>query len=95
MDGFTREELARRPGVTVAYIHYLSELGILTPSDYFGRTVNLAARIAAHAGPGQVLVSDNVVGSCTDPAFSFVELGPVELKGVSRPVRLHQANRND
>jgi adenylate cyclase len=67
---------------------------IFQDGDYFGRTVNLAARIAAHAGPGQVLVSDNVVGSSTDAGFSFVELGPVELKGVPRPVRLHQANRN-
>jgi adenylate cyclase len=31
--------------------------------DYFGRTVNLAARIAARAGAGQVLVSDRVAES--------------------------------
>ena len=29
--------------------------------DYFGRTVNIAARIAEHAEPGQVLVSQEVV----------------------------------
>jgi adenylate cyclase len=67
---------------------------IFQDGDYFGRTVNLAARIAAHAGPGQVLVSDNVVEASTDPAVSFAEIGPVELKGVARSVRLHQANRN-
>ena len=66
---------------------------IFQDGDYFGRTVNTAARIAAYAGPGQVLVSDNVVESSTDPTVGFVDVGPVELKGVSRPIRLHQANR--
>ena len=40
---------------------------IFQDGDYFGRTVNTAARIAAYAGPGQVLVSDNIVESSTDP----------------------------
>jgi class 3 adenylate cyclase len=30
-------------------------------SDYFGRTVNVAARITDYARPGEVLVSDQVV----------------------------------
>ena len=37
---------------------------VFQDGDYFGRTVNLAARIAGHAGPGQVLVSDQVVAEC-------------------------------
>src|SRR6266545_3111309 len=36
---------------------------VVQGGDYFGRTVNLAARIAARAGAGQVLVSDSVVES--------------------------------
>ena len=34
--------------------------------DYFGRTVNIAARITDHARPGEVLVSDQVVADA-DP----------------------------
>jgi adenylate cyclase len=67
---------------------------IFREGDYFGRTVNLAARIAAYARPEQVLVSDNVVGASTDPKVRFDEVGLVELKGVPRPMRLHQASRN-
>jgi class 3 adenylate cyclase len=36
---------------------------VVQGGDYFGRTVNLAARIAAHASAGQVLVSQSVADS--------------------------------
>jgi adenylate cyclase len=66
---------------------------IFQDGDYFGRTVNTAARIASHAGPGQVLVSDPVVRSTQDPAIRFVDIGLVELKGLPHPIRLHRASR--
>jgi adenylate cyclase len=67
---------------------------IFQDGDYFGRTVNTAARIASHAGPGQVLVSDNVVRSSQNPALRFVDIGLVELKGLPNPIRLHRASRS-
>jgi adenylate cyclase len=36
--------------------------------DYFGRTVNIAARIADYARPGEVLVSQEVVEAPTERA---------------------------
>jgi len=66
---------------------------IFQDGDYFGRTVNTAARIAAYANAGQVLVSGDVLEVTTDPGVEFVDIGSVELKGVSRPVRLHEARR--
>jgi adenylate cyclase len=66
---------------------------IFQDGDYFGRTVNTAARIASHAAPGQVLVSDGVVRSAVNPAISFVDVGLVELKGLPHPIRLHRASR--
>jgi adenylate cyclase len=66
---------------------------ILQDGDYFGRTVNTAARIASHAEPGQVLVSDDVVRSTRNPAFRFTDLGLVALKGLPHPVRLYRAGR--
>jgi adenylate cyclase len=67
---------------------------ILQDGDYFGRTVNTAARIASHAGPGQILVSDSVVRSSQNPAIRFVDIGLVELKGLPHPIRLHRASRD-
>jgi adenylate cyclase len=66
---------------------------VVQGGDYFGRTVNLAARIAAHAGPGQVLVSQGVAESAPPEGVSFVELGELRLKGFARPVRLLEAFR--
>jgi adenylate cyclase len=59
--------------------------------DYFGRTVNLAARIAAHASGGQVLVSQSVAESASPTGVTFVELGELRLKGITRPVRVLEA----
>ena len=64
---------------------------VFQDGDYFGRTVNVAARIAGQAGPGQVLVSDAVVAATPDDGVRFREVGPAELKGVARPVVLHEA----
>jgi len=67
---------------------------VFQEGDYFGRTVNLAARIADYARPGEVLVSQEVVDSVDGSPVSFTEIGPVELKGVKGTLRLHTARRN-
>jgi adenylate cyclase len=59
--------------------------------DYFGRTVNIAARIAEYARQGEVLVSADVVEASTSAGMTFREIGPVELKGMSEPIRLYVA----
>ncbi len=61
--------------------------------DYFGRTVNVAARIAERAEPGQILVSQGVVDATDVEGLAFTAIGSVLLKGVSRPVELHSAAR--
>jgi adenylate cyclase len=61
--------------------------------DYFGRTVNLAARIAEQALAGQVLLSDDVAGTVDRDRFVITSVGPVRLKGVSDPVHLHAVER--
>jgi class 3 adenylate cyclase/tetratricopeptide (TPR) repeat protein len=56
-------------------------------ADYFGTAVVVARRLCDRAGPGQILCSDLVAGLLAgQTAFSFVDLGAVELKGVPRPV---------
>jgi class 3 adenylate cyclase len=62
--------------------------------DYFGRTVNLAARIADYARQGEVLVSDDVVAASSVSGVRFEPIGPVELKGLSEAVSLHVARRS-
>jgi class 3 adenylate cyclase len=62
--------------------------------DYFGRTVNLASRIADYARPGEVVVSQDVVDAGGPQGVTFAEIGPVELKGVSTALTLHVARRS-
>lgn len=66
---------------------------VFQEGDYFGRTVNLAARIAEYARPSEVLVSQEVVDAAIETPVSFAEIGPVELRGVSSTLRLHSARR--
>lgn len=66
---------------------------VVQDGDYFGRTVNLAARIAAVAAGGQTLVSREVVGAASGGAYGFHEMGAVQLKGFSTPVAVFEATR--
>jgi adenylate cyclase len=66
---------------------------VFQDGDYFGRTVNLAARIAEYARPGEVLVSQEVVDAAVRGPVTFTEIGPVELKGVPGTLRLHITRR--
>jgi adenylate cyclase len=63
--------------------------------DYFGRTVNLAARLSARASAGQVLVTETVVDRAkTADGVTFAELPPAELRGFENPIQVFEARRN-
>jgi adenylate cyclase len=62
--------------------------------DYFGRTVNVASRIADYARRGEVLVTDEVVAATDIDGVTFESIGPVELKGLTETIPLHVAHRN-
>jgi adenylate cyclase len=66
---------------------------VFQEGDYFGRTVNIAARIAEYARPGEILVSQEVVVMAEGAPVAFTDIGPVELKGVSGAIHLHAARR--
>ena len=60
--------------------------------DYFGRDVNLTARVVARARGGEVLVTDSVVDAVRDSRhLGFEEIGQVKLKGFSEPRQLCRA----
>ena len=66
---------------------------VFQEGDYFGRTVNIAARIAEVARPGEVLVSQEVVDATDLDGVGVTAIGPIELKGVSQPLSLHSVRR--
>ena len=55
--------------------------------DFFGSTVQLAARLCRQAEPGQTLVSASVAELCG--SRRFIDVGELALKGFPQPVRAH------
>jgi adenylate cyclase len=75
-------------------VHYGTTL--YRDGDYFGRDVNLTARVVARARGGEVLVSDAVVEALRDsPHLTFEEIGQVKLKGFAEPRVLCRAVRKE
>jgi adenylate cyclase len=68
---------------------------IYDEGDYFGRTVNIAARIASQAMADQVFVGEDAARASTPNGFRLVEVGAFELKGISQPVTIFEAIRVD
>lgn len=69
-------------------IHYGETL--YRDGDYYGREVNIAARVAARAGGGEVIVTRPVV-EAAGPHLEFELIGEVQLKGFTSPTELFVA----
>jgi adenylate cyclase len=84
-------EVVGRQGLPPAHVGIHAGPVVVQDGDYFGRTVNLAARMAEYARPGEVVVSQEVVDATQGGPVTFTEIGPVELKGVPGTLRLYIA----
>lgn len=58
--------------------------------DIYGASVNLAARVCAHAAGGQTLASGTVRDMAIGKQIDFVDQGQIALKGFPEPVRLYE-----
>ena len=64
-------------------------------NDLFGASVNLAARICAHAGGGQTLASGTVRDLAVGKNIDFIDQGAIGLKGFPDPVPLFEVGWAD
>ena len=89
------EMVERTPSVGLPPAHVGVAAGpvVMQDGDYYGKTVNLAARLSGRAGPSAVLVTTEVVEAGSGDGVRFEEIGKAELKGFSAPVVLHRASR--
>ena len=75
-------------------IHYGDT--IYRDGDYYGRSVNLAARVVSRAQGGEVLLTEPVYDMVPpDPKLSFEPIGEAQLKGIADPVALYVARSTD
>src|SRR4029079_305100 len=59
-------------------------------ADVFGDTVNVAARVVAHAKPGQILVAKQTVRRLPMEEGSVRFVGSTQVKGKSVPIELFE-----
>jgi adenylate cyclase len=69
-------------------------LTLYRDGDYYGREVNLAARVGARAAGGEVLVTRSLV-EVAGPHLEFEHIGEVKLKGFSESTELFLARRTE
>ena len=91
-------EMAERvPAAGLPQAHVGVDAGpvIIQDGDYFGSTVNAASRIAAYASAGEVLASERAVHAAEGlpSGITCTEIGPVDLKGMARPMALRRIER--
>src|SRR6516225_753194 len=78
------QRIAMRIGINLGDV-------IIEGGDVFGDGVNIAARVGALAKPGSVYVSEIVHnGVASEVDFVFEDLGPQDLKNISRPIRVYR-----
>lgn len=58
--------------------------------DLFGTTVIMAARIAAKAEPGEILVANAVRELCSGKGFLFADRGDFVAKGLEEPIHVFE-----
>lgn len=85
------DEIGRRHGSLAVRIGVHTGPAVERDGDWFGATVNLAARVAAAAGPGEVLMTEatRAAASSALRGFELQDRGPRSFKNVVEPVALH------
>jgi adenylate cyclase len=79
---------AEDPPIRVG-IHYGP--AIESAGDFIGAAVNLAARVSALAGPGEVLLTAAVAAAARERGLWLEKFGEHRLRNVARPVTLYIA----
>jgi class 3 adenylate cyclase len=87
--GIAERNRSKRPEIRVR-IGVHAGTPIYEARDFVGRDVTLAARVAAHAQGGEILVSDAARASDRSGAFAFRRIPPAKLDGFRPSVQLHR-----
>jgi adenylate cyclase len=86
-------ERLRQAGLPPGHAGVAAGRVVVRDGDVFGRVVNLAARLASEAGPGEVVVEEGVVVALPHGTATFEPVGRVALKGFTEPVAIWKARR--
>jgi adenylate cyclase len=83
-------ERAPSAGLPPTHIGVQAGPVVFRDGDVYGRTVNVASRIADQARAGEILTGHETVERVNGGEVSFEQARSVELQGVERPVTLYR-----
>ncbi|HET9672744.1 MAG TPA: adenylate/guanylate cyclase domain-containing protein, partial [Actinomycetota bacterium] len=86
-------EGAPAAGLPTTHIGIQSGPVVFQDGDVYGRTVNVASRIADLAGAGDVVTTEETMRQVGVEEVGWERIGPAELHGVAGPVMLYRASR--
>jgi adenylate cyclase len=86
-------ERAPSTGLPTTHIGVQAGPVVFRDGDVYGRTVNIASRIADQAEAGEILTSQETVERAADGGVSFVQARTAKLQGVAEPVTLYRVLR--
>lgn len=91
------ELLARIPAAGLPPAHAGVNAGpvVFRDGDYYGRTVNVAARVADRASAGELLVTEEAVPVHAPDDLEFEPVADASLKGLSGTVKLYRVHRTE
>lgn len=84
-------EGAPAAGLPSTHIGIHSGPVVFQDGDVYGRTVNVASRIADLAQAGEVLTTEETMQQARGVEVGWVRIGPTDLQGVGKPVNLYRA----
>jgi class 3 adenylate cyclase len=85
-----RDAIEREPFFPTVHIGIHGGTVLEQDGHYFGTTLNLASRIAAHAHGGQILCTDRVAAMVDLEDVEYWPLGFVRFKNITDPVALFE-----
>ena len=86
-------EAAPAAGLPTTHIGIQSGPVVFQDGDVYGRTVNVASRIADLAEAGDVLTTEDTMRQVEAVGIDWTPVGPTELQGVAVPVTLYRVAR--
>ena len=86
-------ERAQALGLPPTHIGVQAGPVVFRDGDVYGRTVNIASRIADEAQAGEVLTSQETTEETEDAFVRFEPSRTTHLKGVANPTTLYRAFR--
>lgn len=89
-------DLASGIGINTGQV-VMGAMGSENRMDYtiLGDSVNLGARLCAHAGPREIMLSESAFLQVAEhEAFDIVELPPLHVKGKAAPIRLYTVKQS-